>query len=212
MPQTTLHIETFTLSDLMTNCYFVHDGDVGWLVDVGFQPEAMLHRAAESGVRIEKIVLTHAHADHIAGLGQARERFPDAPVMIHPDEQAFLTDANLNLSAPFGMPITFAEAEQTLEPGQMLTLGDSTFEVRHTPGHSPGGVSLIAHDQGKAIVGDALFAGSIGRTDFPTSDHDALIRGIREQLLTLPDDTMIHPGHGPTSTIGQERRTNPFLQ
>ena len=208
----TLRVETFTLGDFMTNCYFVHDDEVGWLVDVGFNPGPMLDRAAESGVMIEKIVLTHAHADHIAGLTEARERFPGVPVALHEAEWAFLTDPSLNLSAPFGAPMTFAEADEKLVPGEALTLGEAAFEVRPTPGHSPGGVSLVAEGQGVALVGDALFAGSIGRTDFPTSDHAALIRAIHEQLLTLPDDTVIHPGHGPSSTIGAERRGNPFLR
>ena len=207
-----LAVETFTLGDFMTNCFFVRNGGVGWLVDVGFQPEAMLAAAERSGVTIEKIVLTHGHADHIAGLDLARSRFPRAEVLIPRNEADFLTDASLNLSAAFGMPITTAEADALLEHGQALDLGGVAFEVRHTPGHSPGGVSLVAHDHGRALVGDALFAGSIGRIDFPTSDGEALMRAIRDQLMTLPDDTVIHPGHGPESTIGRERQTNPFLR
>ena len=208
-----LHIEGFALGDFLTNCYVVHTGGGAcWLVDAGMHPEPMLTYLKEHGLTPERIVLTHAHGDHIAGLWEVREQWPDVPIVVHEAEGAFLTDPALNLSAMLGMPFTGPEATGTISPGTLMTLGDVSFEVRFTPGHSPGGITLYQPEQGVALVGDALFAGSIGRTDFPTSDHDTLIRAIREQLLTLPDETRVLPGHGPETTIGQERANNPFLQ
>ncbi len=127
------------------------------------------------------------------------------PILIHDAEREFLFDTTLNLSAGFGMPIVAPEATDAISHGQVLTLADQSFEVRHTPGHSPGGIALIHAESATAIVGDTLFAGSIGRFDFPTSNGQQLIRSIHEQLLTLPDETRIYPGHGPSSTIGRER-------
>jgi hydroxyacylglutathione hydrolase len=208
-----LHIETFTLGDWMTNCYVVRaDGRACWIVDAGFEPAPMIRYIEQHGLTPERIVLTHAHVDHIAGLGALRDRFPDAPVAIHEAERAFLGEPALNLSIVLEQAITAPDADATLAHGDALTLAEHTFEVRHTPGHSPGGITLYQREHGVALVGDALFAGSVGRTDFPTSDHSTLIEAIRSQLLTLPGDTRVLSGHGPETTIARERATNPFLQ
>ncbi|QDU71344.1 MBL fold metallo-hydrolase [Mucisphaera calidilacus] len=206
-----LEVLGFPLGAWQTNCYILATGSTCWLVDVGFEPETMLDAVSERGLTPERIVLTHAHVDHIAGLEQARERFPGVPVAIHESETEFLQRPELNLSAMLAEPITCTEPEETLTHGQTLTLGEWPFEVRHVPGHSPGGVCLYQPKSNLAIVGDTLFAGSIGRHDFPTSDGPLLLQSIREQLLTLPDETSILPGHGPASTIGTERQTNPFV-
>lgn len=208
----TLRIEMFTLGDWMTNCYVLAAGRSCWVVDAGFEPRAMLAFIEEEKLAVEKIVLTHAHLDHIGGLWEVHRAHPAAPILIHEAERGFLTDTTLNLSAFLGMPVVAPEATGQLQHGDTLTLGAHTFEVRHTPGHSPGGITLYNAEHGAAIVGDALFAGSIGRHDFPTSDGSLLLRGIREQLLTLPDGVRIYPGHGSDSTIGEERRTNPYLR
>jgi len=210
-----LHVECFTLGDWQTNCYVVHIGARGgacWAVDAGFEPAPMIAYIQERDLTPQQILLTHAHVDHIAGLHEVRRALGEPPIFIHPAERAFLTDTFLNLSAMTDTPIVAPEADEDLTPGQVLELEGTSFEVRHTPGHSPGGVSLYQARAGVVLVGDALFAGSIGRYDFPTSDGSLLLRGIREQLLTLPDATRVLPGHGPETTIGQERRTNPFLQ
>jgi len=214
MSDGSLNISTFVLGAWQTNCFLVQCEQSAWLIDVGFDPEPMLDEAqalVTKGIKLEKIIQTHAHVDHIAGLAQAKQRFPDVPLAIHEAEAAFLGDASLNLSINLAEPIVAPEADEILTHGQSLTLGSMAFEIRHTPGHSPGGISLIGQQAKHAIVGDALFAGSIGRFDFPTSDGELLLRSIKEQLLTLEDDITIHPGHGPTSTIGSERRTNPYL-
>ncbi len=196
----------------MTNCYVVASGDRCWLVDVGFEPVAMLDDVATRGLTVEKIILTHAHVDHVAGLAEAAARFPNAPIVIHEAERAFPAEPQLNLSAFLAEPVSAPEPTETLEHGDTLTLGNLAFEVRHTPGHSPGGITLYQPDHGLALVGDTLFAGSIGRHDFPTSNYADLERSIREQLYTLPDATRVLPGHMAETTIGHEKRTNPFVK
>jgi glyoxylase-like metal-dependent hydrolase (beta-lactamase superfamily II) len=208
-----LHIETFPLGEWMTNCYVVAaaSGDC-WIVDTGFSPRPMLEAIERQGLTPRRILLTHAHVDHIGGLAQVQQAYPDLPIFIHEAEQAFPTDPMLNLSAALTEEIVAPEPTGILQHGQTLELDSYSFEVRHTPGHSPGGITLYCQQQGVALVGDALFAGGIGRTDFPTSDHATLIEAIKTQLMTLPDETRVLPGHGPETTIGHERNTNPFLQ
>jgi glyoxylase-like metal-dependent hydrolase (beta-lactamase superfamily II) len=130
---------------------------------------------------------------------------------IHEAEADFLLNPDLNLSTFVEMNVTTPPAEELLRGGQTLTLGATEWNVLHTPGHSPGGITLYHAPSHQAIVGDTLFAGSIGRYDFPTSDGPLLFKSIREKLMTLPDETCVYPGHGPETTIGQERRSNPFL-
>lgn len=190
------------------------DGGPCWVVDPGLPPSAaqVLRLVEEHQLAVQAIVLTHAHADHIAGIPEILEDHPELPVLLADEESAFLTDPTKNLSAAFGASITADVAvRRDLPPGHMLTLDGTTWKALDSSGHSPGGRSLYCQDAGILIAGDALFAGSIGRTDFPHSDHDRLIRNIREQLLVLPDDTLVYPGHGPATTIGVERRTNPFV-
>ena len=207
-----LTIKTFCLGDWMTNCYVVSVGKACWIVDAGFYPDELLAYVGEAGLTVEKVVLTHAHVDHIAGLSLVREAYPDVPIMIHEAEQAFLTTPELNLSVALPDPVIAPTATDVFRHGDTLTLGGIDFNIRHTPGHSPGGVCLYQQENSVALVGDTLFAGSIGRYDFPTSDGQALLRGIREQLLTLPDKVRVLPGHGPETTIGRERVSNPYLQ
>jgi glyoxylase-like metal-dependent hydrolase (beta-lactamase superfamily II) len=164
------------------------------------------------GLQPAAVVLTHGHVDHIAGVGEALQRYPGLPVWIHEAEREFPRDATLNLSMMMGMPVHAPDPTDVMRHGDRLGLGALEFEVRHVPGHSPGGVCLYSAKHATAIVGDTLFAGSIGRYDFPGSDGQALVRGIREQLLTLPDETRVLPGHGPETTVGRERAGNPYLR
>lgn len=212
-PSTPPLIEGFVLGPFATNCYVVRAGGGScWIVDASFEPQPLIARVRELGLTPSAIILTHAHADHIAGLAEVKAAFPEAPILIHEAEKGFLTDPTLNLSAAYGTPLIAPEADGFLEDGQTIELGDSKWKVLHTPGHSPGGVTLYCEAAGEALVGDTLFAGSIGRHDFPTSDGPTLFKSIREKLYMLPDETRVYPGHGPMTTIGREKRTNPFVR
>lgn len=202
----------FTLGPFQTNCYVVeHAGDC-WFIDASFGPGPMVAHARSRGLAPRALIFTHAHADHIAGAGEIVRAFPGLGVMIHRAEERWLTDAGENLSAGMGMPITAPPATRLLEDGEVLTLAGQAWKVIHTPGHSPGGITLFQAEEGLAIVGDALFAGSIGRTDFPGSDFATLERSIRTRLYTLPEATRVLAGHGPATTIGRERLSNPFVR
>lgn len=210
---TTLKTKRFCLGDWATNCYLVYtDSGACWIVDAGFGPDYMLRYIHENKLRPEKIVLTHAHLDHVGGLEEMSQAFPEAPILIHEAERDFPADPMLNLSAALSEEVIAPDPTGTLKHGETLQLDGIDFQIRHTPGHSPGGICLYQPEHQLAIVGDTLFAGSIGRHDFPTSDGAALLRGIHEQLLTLPDETRVLPGHGPETTIGRERLTNPYLR
>lgn len=209
-------IECFTEPAFGENAYVVSvRGAPGcWFIDPGLPPSAaqMLHYVAGNKLTPQAIVQTHAHPDHFAGIPEILAEFPDLPVYLADSEAAFLTDPRVNLSAAMGLPIAIDRPRlRDLPAPSTLTLEGSTWLVFDTSGHSPGGRSLYCREARVAIVGDALFAGSIGRTDFPHSDHDRLIANIKTHLLALPDDTAVLSGHGPATTIGQERRHNPFV-
>ncbi len=208
-------VERFTLGPFETNCYLVRAGRRGsgcFLVDASYGPGEMVERARALGERVGAIVLTHAHVDHIAGLEEVRGAFPEAPVMIHEAEAEFLGEPLLNLSIALGEPVVCRPATRLLRDGDTLDLAGASWRVLHPPGHSPGGITLVEDGSRVALVGDTLFAGSVGRTDFPTSDPRALTRSIRERLYTLPEATRVLPGHGPETTIGRERSSNPFVR
>jgi glyoxylase-like metal-dependent hydrolase (beta-lactamase superfamily II) len=183
-----------------------------WIIDPGEEPGPLLRFLREHPLRPSAILLTHAHADHIAGLDQVRAVFPNIPVLAHAAERDWFEDPQSNLSYFMGEPISVSPPTGTLSPGQKLRLGGAEFTVLETPGHSPGSVTLHCPAAKLALVGDALFRDSIGRTDFPGSDHATLMRSLHKVLMKLPDDTTVFSGHGPATTIGRERRSNPFLR
>ncbi|MCW5776475.1 MAG: MBL fold metallo-hydrolase [Phycisphaeraceae bacterium] len=207
-------VRAFALGPWETNCYVVSIPGFHrcWIVDAGFDPGPLIDHVRREGLTPAALILTHAHLDHIDGVRETLAAFPGTPVWIHAAEARWLNDPELNLSAFAGMPVTAPGPDLTLEDGQTLTLGATTWLVRHTPGHSPGGIALLHAPSRTAIVGDTLFAGSIGRSDFPTSDEAALHRSIRDVLYALPDETRVLPGHGPPTTVGREKRTNPFVR
>lgn len=184
------------------------------VIDPGDEVDTLLEHVATSGARVTAILLTHAHLDHITGVGRAKAAH-DVPIWLHQDD-LFLYDGIVEQGKMFGMvlepqpPVT-----RFFRPGVPFTFGDYLVDVFHTPGHCPGGVCLAIGRMGttarELFVGDTLFAGSIGRTDLPGGDYDRLIRSIREVLFAFPDDAVVRPGHGASTTIGVERRTNPFL-
>lgn len=209
-----LTVQAFPLGPYATNCMVVAPSDSSecWIIDASFQPGEMLAYIRDKGLNPTHTILTHCHVDHIGGLNEVRAAFPDTKVLVHADEVSWFTDTKANLSEAFGVPVTCAPPDQILNHGDTLTLGDRTFSVRHTPGHSPGSISLVCPEVKLALVGDALFAGSIGRTDFPTANTEVLLDSIRTHLYTLPPETTCYPGHGPTTTIGVEMTTNPFVR
>ena len=182
----------------------------GVLVDPGGEVPLLLRGAAEAGLDIEAIWLTHAHIDHVAGVREAVER-TGAPVWLHPDDR-FLYDAAPQQGAAFGVPIDpLPEPDRELKPGNNLALGRLEIEVLHVPGHSPGHVAFWIPAARAVFSGDCLFAGSIGRTDLPGGDHETLMASIGNELLPLGDDVAVYSGHGPLTSIGEEKATNPFL-
>jgi len=185
-----------------------------WVIDPGFPPSAaqVAEAITRQGLGPVTVVLTHGHVDHLAGVAALREAVPGLTVTAPRGDAHMLTDADANLSAPFGVPIVAGPPDRLMNPGDTLELGGLRFDVRDVSGHSPGGVALYCAAAGVVIAGDALFAGSIGRTDFPGSSTRRLLSNIRAHLLTLPADTVVYCGHGPGTTIGAERNTNPFLQ
>jgi hydroxyacylglutathione hydrolase len=180
----------------------------GILVDPGAGTDQMLATAERENVQIELIVLTHAHLDHVDGVGRAK-RATGAPVLLHRDDEP-LYHAAPTQAQWFGVRVDpLPPIDRHLNDGDTVRFGDCELQVRHTPGHAPGHVVLIG--DGFALIGDCVFAGSIGRTDLPGGDFQQLMRSIRSHILTLPDETILYSGHGPETTVGHERVGNPFL-
>lgn len=184
------------------------------LIDPGDEVAELLDAIASHGWTVKAIPLTHAHLDHVTGVGRAKKAL-GAPVWLHRDD-LFLYEGAVEQGRLFGLHVDKPPAVDALyEPGTPLAFGRYVVDVLPTPGHCPGGVCLAIGKPGSSardlFVGDTLFAGSIGRTDLPGGSHDVLLQSIRGVLFAFPDETIVHPGHGPDTTIGEERRTNPFL-
>jgi glyoxylase-like metal-dependent hydrolase (beta-lactamase superfamily II) len=185
------------------------------LIDPGDEVEALLAFAERESLTIRHILLTHAHVDHITGVAAAR-RTVDARIYLHRDDQFFYDRAE-EMGERFGLRVEPPPpVDEYYSPGQVIPFGDCDARPHHTPGHCPGGVCLqigAAGGSGRDLfVGDTLFAGSIGRTDLPGGDYDTLMSSIRSVLFPFGDEARVYPGHGPATTIGQEKRTNPFLR
>jgi glyoxylase-like metal-dependent hydrolase (beta-lactamase superfamily II) len=201
------------------NCYLVVDDAAGEcaIVDPGEEAGLILNKLAATGAKPVAIWLTHAHLDHVFGVPRVAAE-TGAPVWLHPADRS-LYDAVPEQAAWFGLAApALPPPDAAFAHGETVRVGGLAFQVRHSPGHSPGSVCLVgpegeAGGGGVRVVlgGDVLFAGSIGRTDLPGGDFDTLIGSIERELLSLPDDTIVYPGHGPETTVGRERRSNPFL-
>lgn len=182
------------------------------IVDPGFEPRKILQHIERLHLVPELILLTHGHADHIAGNAALRERWPELPIVIGLNDAPLLTDPQANLSGLGGVDVVSPPADRLVVEGDQVTAAGLVFDVLDIPGHSPGHVVYVLQgvQPGVVLGGDVLFEGSIGRCDFPGGDHELLVRGIRTKLFTQGDDTIVYPGHGPATTIGVERRHNPF--
>jgi hydroxyacylglutathione hydrolase len=206
----TIRVEATADGRFATNSYLVIDKDTNdaVVIDANFEPRLVLDRVRESHAKVKAILLTHTDVDHIAGLPVLLEEFGAIPVAVHDAEREVLVEG-IPLRREFPSGISPVGNVASLREGQPYVAGSLSFDVLHTPGHSPGGVSLRIGTN--VFTGDALFAGSIGRSDFQNSDGRALIQGIQTKLLSLPDETIVYSGHGPATSIGKERRENPFL-
>ena len=182
------------------------------VVDPGLEPDAIEECLREEGLTLKAILNTHGHADHIGGNEAMKRLAPDAPLIIGVGDARMLTDADANLSGPFGMPILSPPADRLVKEGDLVEVAGLGFTVFDVPGHSPGHVVFILEGAPTLVFGgDVLFRGGIGRSDFPGGSERVLLDGIRRKLFVLPADAVVYPGHGPVTTVGHEMRTNPFL-
>ena len=211
---TALNVHTIVSMPFAENTYVVWkpNSPGALVIDPGLEPDLILDFLKEQGLTPAAILNTHGHADHIGGNRAMKAAFPDAPLVIGVNEANLLTDAEANLSAPFGMPITSPPADRLVREGESLDYAGIPLEVIDVPGHSPGHVVFLFRAVPILVFGgDVLFRGSIGRYDFPGSNGPLLFDGIRRKLYTMPPDTVVYPGHGPVTTVGHEKRTNRYL-
>jgi hydroxyacylglutathione hydrolase len=209
-----MKIDRLILGDFETNCYVLRNSDKArdcLIIDTGLDPGPLLEFLEVNKLNPAALILTHGHADHIAGVEPLRKIFPAIAVYIHKEDAGMLTSAVKNLSVLSGTFLTAKKADHHIDEGDIIEKAGIKLSVIHTPGHTPGGICLYCESENTLFAGDTLFAGSIGRTDFPNGDMRQLLDGIKHKLLTLPEDTIVYPGHGPETTIGQEKAENPFL-
>ncbi|WP_066637822.1 MBL fold metallo-hydrolase [Desulfolucanica intricata] len=202
--------EGFSVGMMAANCYIIgcEETKEACVIDPGDEDKKILSKLEKHGLNCRYIILTHGHVDHIGALGDV-QKATGAKVLIHKDDADMLTSPGKNLSSLMGGRLQFAAPDRELTDGDIIKVGKIKLEVIHTPGHTPGGICLkVDHF---LITGDTLFAGSVGRSDFPGGSHEQLIASIKNKLLRFPDDTMVFPGHGPESNIGSEKQSNPFL-
>ena len=204
-------LQTLLVGPLGVNCYILGDENTreAMVIDPGGNARDILHALEQNRLKVSAIVNTHAHFDHVLALNDIRAA-THAPFLLHAAEVPILAAAERSAGS-FGMHVTQPQPpDRLLNDGDEVTAGAITLKVLHTPGHTPGGICLWQDNQ--VFVGDTLFQGSIGRTDFPGGDYATLMQSIRDKLLPLAEDTVVYPGHGPSTTIGEEKQLNPFVR
>ncbi|HWQ79697.1 MAG TPA: MBL fold metallo-hydrolase [Anaerovoracaceae bacterium] len=204
-------IKSFHTGPLAVNCYVVTDDATKktFIVDPGGYNTVMVNYIKDNNLLVEHIILTHGHGDHIGGVPDLTKEFPDADIVVGIHERQMIENANINASTMiFGYPVSFS-ADRYMTDGETLKVGNLELTFLHTPGHTKGGICILAENV--VFSGDTLFQQSIGRTDFPGSSYPEIKRSIHEKLFTLPDDTQVLPGHMGPTTIGFEKENNPFV-
>lgn len=199
-----MHIEKIFIDAVQTNCYLLVDetDNEAFVVDPGGEPQKILARIAELGCKVKAIINTHGHSDHIEG-NEAVKEATNAPIWIHRDDASMLVDGEENFSAYTGKHLIMPPADRLLEDGDVLKLGDYSFEVMATPGHSPGSICL--YGEGILLSGDTLFCRGRGRTDFIGGSTEQIMDSIKNKILVLPEETRVYPGHGMETAIGAEK-------
>jgi len=210
-----MKIDRLILGAYETNCYVLRSSETAkdcLIVDAGLGAGKLINFLKEHELNPLALVLTHGHIDHIAGVDALRAEFPDIKVYIHKLDTEMLAEPQTNLSAMTGESFSIEPAEFSLEEQDVIDQAGVKLSVLHTPGHTPGGICLYSKDEAIVFTDDALFADSIGRTDFPNGSMSQLLKSIKEKLYTLPDETKVYPGHGPITTIAHEKAHNPFFE
>ena len=204
-------VHKLTLSLFAVNNFIIHspDSSKAILIDACDDYESILEKISELNLDLVYLINTHGHGDHIAGNKEIIKQ-TGSKLMIHPLDEPYLYDPNLNLSAFMGIELKSPSPDRLLNEGDVIELDGIQLNVLHTPGHSPGNITLVSGES--AFVGDVIFRESIGRTDFPGSSHQQLIETIQTKIYTLPDDTILYNGHGPETTVGHEKKHNPFVR
>lgn len=209
-----IRIQTFSGGDFAENGYLVVCGEngPGIVIDPGASASSMVQVIENEKIPLEGIILTHAHLDHVEGVPAIREVAPEIPIFLHQDDLGLYSAVEMQARA-FNLPLVgpLPDPTDSMAHGDQLTFGECRFQVRHAPGHAPGHVILWEETEETVFVGDVVFLGAIGRADLPGGDFHQLMESIRSQVLSLPDNTRLLSGHGPETTVGWERKTNPFL-
>jgi hydroxyacylglutathione hydrolase len=202
-----MNIKKLSEGILGSNCYILYGKKECIVIDPGVRTEVIFNVTKENGLSVKAVIITHAHYDHVVYLDELREK-TKAPLYTSLEESEALTDPFSNASVLFGSGKVFQKADRLLKDGDVIELEDESLEILHTPGHTDG--SICVKGQGFVITGDTLFYMSIGRTDLGRGDYEAILRSIKTKLYSLPEDTVVYPGHGANSTIGREKAGNPF--
>jgi hydroxyacylglutathione hydrolase len=209
-----MKIDRLILGSFETNCYILRESEAAkdcLIVDTGLEADELIDFLQQHKLNPVAVVLTHGHIDHVTGVALLRQNFAQIKVYIHKLDAEMLTGTKDNLSALAGQAFSTAPADVFIDEGDKIEQAGIRLEVLHTPGHTPGGISLYSKEDSLVLVGDTVFAGSVGRTDFPGAGFAQLKKSIREKLFTLPGETVCLPGHGPPTTIAHEEAHNPFV-